>query len=228
MKEKMHILIVDDELDMLELIRSFLKKQGFGTSVASNGPDALGILRKEPIDLVVLDIMMPNMDGFEVCKEMRKFTEIPILFLTARSHEEDRIKGLEIGADDYIMKPFSLRELSARIETTLRRIKGLSLKRTRMQVGEIEVDKDGRQVYLNNEPVNLTRREFDLLMFLLTNPGQVFSREQLYQKLWDSHSSHGSLRTVDTHIKTLRLKLKSADRYIKTVWGVGYKFEEIA
>lgn len=129
MKEQMHILIVDDEFDMLELIGSFLKRQGFHIITANNGMDALRQLEKEPVDLVVLDIMMPDMDGFEVCQRIRQTSQIPILFLTARSNEEDRIRGLEIGADDYIMKPFSLRELAARIETTLRRIRGLSLKR---------------------------------------------------------------------------------------------------
>ncbi|WP_426579154.1 response regulator transcription factor [Bacillus altitudinis] len=226
MKEQMNILIVDDELDMLELIGSFLQRQGFHVITANNGTGALHQLEKEAIDLVVLDIMMPDMDGFEVCQRIRQTSQIPILFLTARSYEEDRIKGLEIGADDYIMKPFSLRELAARIETTLRRIRGLSLKRSRIMIGDLEIDQDSRQVYLKQEPINLTRREFDLLMFLLLNQGQVFSREQLYQKLWESHSPSGSLRTVDTHIKTLRLKLKEAERYIKTVWGVGYKFEE--
>lgn len=226
MKEQMNILIVDDELDMLELIGSFLQRQGFHVITANNGTGALHQLEKEAIDLVVLDVMMPDMDGFEVCQRIRQTSQIPILFLTARSYEEDRIKGLEIGADDYIMKPFSLRELAARIETTLRRIRGLSLKRSRIMIGDLEIDQDGRQVYLKQKPINLTRREFDLLMFLLLNQGQVFSREQLYQKLWESHSSSGSLRTVDTHIKTLRLKLKEAERYIKTVWGVGYKFEE--
>ncbi|OLP65340.1 Transcriptional regulatory protein SrrA [Bacillus pumilus] len=226
MKEKMHILLVDDESDMLDLIGSFLQKQGFYIRTANNGIDALHLLEKEPIDLVVLDIMMPDMDGFEVCQHIRQTSQIPILFLTARSYEEDRIRGLEIGADDYIMKPFSLRELAARIETTLRRIRGLSLKRSRIQIGDMEIDQDARQVYLHEQPINLTRREFDLLNFLLLNQGQVFSREQLYQKVWESHSFNGSLRTVDTHIKTLRLKLKSAERNIKTVWGVGYKFEE--
>ncbi|MDM5299574.1 response regulator transcription factor [Bacillus pumilus] len=226
MKEKMHILLVDDESDMLDLIGSFLQKQGFDIRTANNGIEALRQLEIEPIDLVVLDIMMPDMDGFEVCQHIRQTSQIPILFLTARSYEEDRIRGLEIGADDYIMKPFSLRELAARIETTLRRIRGLSLKRSRIQIGDMEIDQDARQVYLHEQPINLTRREFDLLNFLLLNQGQVFSREQLYQKVWESHSFNGSLRTVDTHIKTLRLKLKSAERNIKTVWGVGYKFEE--
>ncbi|MFS0655208.1 response regulator transcription factor [Bacillus sp. 179-C3.3 HS] len=226
MKEQMRILLVDDESDMLELIGSFLQKQGFHTLTAQSGVEALRLLEKEPIDLVVLDIMMPDMDGFEVCHHIRQTSQIPILFLTARSYEEDRIRGLEMGADDYMMKPFSLRELAARIETMLRRIRGLSLKRSRIQIGEIEIDQDGRQVYLSQEPINVTRREFDLLHFLLLNQGQVFSREQLYQKVWGTHPSNSSFRTVDTHIKTLRLKLKEAERYIQTVWGVGYKFEE--
>ncbi|NQD53513.1 response regulator transcription factor, partial [Bacillus altitudinis] len=159
MKEQMNILIVDDELDMLELIGSFLQRQGFHVITANNGTGALHQLEKEAIDLVVLDIMMPDMDGFEVCQRIRQTSQIPILFLTARSYEEDRIKGLEIGADDYIMKPFSLRELAARIETTLRRIRGLSLKRSRIMIGDLEIDQDGRQVYLKQEPINLTRRE---------------------------------------------------------------------
>lgn len=174
MKEQMNILIVDDELDMLELIGSFLQRQGFHVITANNGTGALHQLEKEAIDLVVLDIMMPDMDGFEVCQRIRQTSQIPILFLTARSYEEDRIKGLEIGADDYIMKPFSLRELAARIETTLRRIRGLSLKRSRIMIGDLEIDQDGRQVYLKQGPINLTRREFDLLMFLLLNQNQVF------------------------------------------------------
>lgn len=225
MGKERHILIVDDEEQLLQLVRSYLEQKSYKVSTAQSGYEALTILKSASIDLVLLDIMMDEMDGFTTCEKIREFSAVPILMLTARSGEEDKIKGLQIGADDYIVKPFSLRELTARIEATLRRANGMKVK-DHIQIGELTIDQGGRIVYVHDEKVNLTRKEFDLLLFLVNHRGQVFTREHLHERIWGMDAKMGTLRTVDTHIKTLRLKLKGAERFIQTVWGVGYKFED--
>lgn len=219
------ILVVDDEEELLSLVQSYLTKNSYRVLTAKSGAEAVRILPLHEIDLVILDVMMEDMDGFTACGKIREFSAVPILMLTARSSEDDKIKGLQLGADDYIVKPFSLRELAARIEAALRRTQGIQESSNLLKSGELEVDKTGRQVFVQGAEINVTRKEFDLLLFLMEHKGQVFTREHLHDRLWGMDAQIGSLRTVDTHIKTLRLKLTSADRFIQTVWGVGYKFE---
>ncbi|MFC0558886.1 response regulator transcription factor [Halalkalibacter alkalisediminis] len=225
MNNTRHILVVDDETELLELVTSFLEKESYNVLTAQSGLEALQLMETYLIDLVVLDVMMDEMDGFIACEKIREVSQVPIIMLTARSGEEDKIKGLKMGADDYIVKPFSPRELIARVEATLRRSQGLQAPTNRLRIFELELDKIGRMIYINREPINVTRKEYDLLLFLMEHHGRVFSREHLHERIWGMDSQMGTLRTVDTHIKTLRLKLKSAERFIKTVWGVGYKFE---
>lgn len=224
MNEKAHILVVDDEEQLLDLVRSYLQQKSYRVSTVKNGYDALALIKENEPDLVILDIMMDELDGFTTCEKIREFSSVPILMLTARSGEDDKIKGLKIGADDYIVKPFSLRELTARIEATLRRVNGMK-ENDEISIGELTIHPSGRLVFVAGEAINVTRKEFDLLLFLVKNRGRVFTREHLHERIWGLDSNARTLRTVDTHIKTLRLKLKTAERFIKTVWGVGYKFE---
>ncbi|WP_421382907.1 response regulator transcription factor [Bacillus salacetis] len=222
----MNILVVDDEKDMVLLLNSYLKAHDYSVLSAGNGREAVDVLKKESVDLVLLDIMMPVMNGLEAAKEIRTFSEVPIIFLTAKGNEDDRVTGLKIGADDYVVKPFSPKELLARIEAALRRSKGYNGGSAISQLishEELSIDLKGHVVKVDGTTVNLTRKEFLLLSLLIQNQGQVFSREQLLDKIW-GFESEGTARTVDTHIKTLRLKLKSAGSYVQTVWGVGYKF----
>lgn len=222
----MNILVADDEKDMILLLTSYLTAHDYSVFPAANGREALGVLRKEPIDLVLLDIMMPVMDGLEAAKEIRTFSDVPIIMLTAKGSEDDRVIGLKIGADDYVVKPFSPKELLARIEAALRRSKGYRSPGADSQMithEGLSIDLKGHVVKVDGATVNLTRKEFLILALLVQNRGQVFSREQLLDKVW-GFESEGTARTVDTHIKTLRLKLKTAGPYIGTVWGVGYKF----
>jgi DNA-binding response OmpR family regulator len=222
----MNILVVDDEKDMIGLLTSYLKAHDYFVFSAGNGREAIDVLKRESIDLVLLDIMMPVMDGLEAAEEIRTFSDVPIIILTAKGNEDDRVAGLKMGADDYVVKPFSPKELLARIEAALRRSKGYNSVNLNSQIvshEELTVDLKGHVVKVNESTVNLTRKEFMLLSLLIQNQGQVFSREQLLDKIW-GFESEGTARTVDTHIKTLRLKLKSAGTYVQTVWGVGYKF----
>lgn len=224
------ILIVDDELDMQNLIKVMLESANIKTKTALNGEEAYQELVNETIDLVLLDVMMPGEDGFTVCKNIRKFSSVPIIFLTARDANEDKVKGLVIGGDDYIVKPFTANELIARIQAVLRRTKGTDLVQNKViECGCIKIDEVARKVTVNDKTVPLTLKEFELLHLFLRNPDIVFSREQLLEKVWDIEYAGGT-RTVDTHIKTLRLKLakesKEASEAIQTVWGIGYRFEK--
>ncbi|TSB46649.1 response regulator transcription factor [Alkalicoccobacillus porphyridii] len=225
MNSTTNILVVDDEKELLQLVGTFLDKEGYHVLTASDGYEATDLLASEPIDLVILDIMMEGIDGFELCKRIRETSQIPVVMLTAKSSEEDRIRGLKLGADDYVVKPFSPRELMARVEAVLRRMKGGQADLHRVEVEELAIVLDARKVFVKDELVNLTRKEYDLLVFLYESKGQVFTRDHLLVRLWnpDHNKTH---RTVDTHIKTLRLKLTSAGRFVQTVWGVGYKFED--
>lgn len=225
MSRDSHILVVDDEHDLLQLVKTFLEKEGYQVHTAFDGFAAMDILSSISIDLVILDIMMEGIDGFELCKRIRETSQIPIVMLTAKSSEEDRIRGLKLGADDYVVKPFSPRELMARVEAVLRRMKTQQIEFQRVEVGELAILLEARKVYVHEELVNLTRKEYDLLVFLYESRGQVFTRDHLLLRLWDPDHNK-THRTVDTHIKTLRLKLNSAGRFVQTVWGVGYKFEE--
>ncbi|MCA0970551.1 response regulator transcription factor [Halobacillus litoralis] len=219
----MRVLVVDDEQDMIHMVKSYLERYNYQVMTAMDGVEAVKAAKNEEVDLIILDIMMPKMDGVTACREIRSFSDVPILMLTAKSDPDDRVIGLRTGADDYIVKPFSLKELLARVEATLRRSKGFQTEEHLFQHKELMVDLRGHVVEVEGQRVNLTRKEFLLLSFLVQHVGQVFTREQLLDRIWGLESG-GTMRTVDTHVKTLRLKLKSAGAYIQTVWGVGYKF----
>ncbi|MGG0187580.1 response regulator transcription factor [Bacillus rhizoplanae] len=220
---KYKVLLVDDESDMRQLVGMYLDNFGYEWKEAQNGKQALHILETEDFDFVILDIMMPEMDGIAVCKEIRKTSDIPIIFLTAKGEEWNRVNGLRTGADDYIVKPFSPGELIARMEAVLRRYTKYE-EQEEMEFGPIVINEKSRRVDIEGEGISLTVKEFDLLYFLCQHNGQVFSREQLLEKVW-GYDYAGSTRTVDTHVKTMRLKLKKQGNCIQTVWGVGYKFE---
>ncbi|MFD3447482.1 response regulator transcription factor [Microbacteriaceae bacterium 4G12] len=217
------VLIVDDESDMRRLVSMYLENSGYEWQEAENGQQALEMVRKESFDLLILDIMMPELDGITLCKEIRKTSDVPIIFLTAKGEEWNRVNGLRIGGDDYIVKPFSPGELMARMEAVLRRYTKSEPNKD-MTFGVVTIDEKGRRVEINGEAVALTVKEFDLLYFLARHTGQVFSRDQLLEKVW-GYDYIGSTRTVDTHIKTIRLKFGEYADYIQTVWGVGYRFE---
>ena len=222
------ILIVDDEEDMRNLVEMYLLNSGYTCLQADNGEEAINLVELHEIDLILMDIMMPEMDGFSICEKIRSQSEVPIIFVSAKGEEWDKVKGLRIGADDYMVKPFNPGELVARVEAVLRRTgKGkIPLNRENVniiQLGEIYVNLDSRNVLIEKEQVMLTLKEFELLVFLMRHQNQALSREQLLENIWGTEYG-GSLRTVDTHIKTLRMKMRTAD-YIQTVWGIGYKIE---
>ncbi|PEW94605.1 DNA-binding response regulator [Bacillus thuringiensis] len=220
---KYRVLVVDDESDMRQLVGMYLDNFGYEWGEAENGKEALKKLETDHYDFVVLDIMMPEMDGLSVCKEIRKTSDVPIIFLTAKGEEWNRVNGLRMGADDYIVKPFSPGELVARMEAVLRRYTKQE-QQEEIQFGPILINEKSRRIEADGESISLTVKEFDLLYFLCQYTGQVFSREQLLEKVW-GYDYAGSTRTVDTHVKTMRLKLGESGNYIQTVWGVGYKFE---
>lgn len=219
------LLIIDDEEDMRALVHMYLKSSGFEVYQAANGEEALDILSAMPIDLIVADVMMPILDGFTLCLNIRQSSNVPIVFLTARGEEWDRVYGLKIGADDYIVKPFSPSELIARIDAVLRRVNRESAADKTVQLyGQIEINERGRTVKVCGESLALTLKEFELLLFLCRHRGQALSREQLLEHVWGI-DYEGSVRTVDTHIKTLRIKLGNVGDFIQTMWGIGYKLE---
>ncbi|WP_027719452.1 response regulator [Desulfovirgula thermocuniculi] len=226
------VLVADDELKIRQLVRMYLEKEGFEVVEAADGDTALEILRRERCDLVILDLMMPGTDGWAVCREIRKRDEqVPIIMLTARGDEVDRVLGLEMGADDYVVKPFSPRELVARVKAVLRRAgreeNGPADAAGVLAYPGLVIDPLSRRVEVEGQAVNLTPKEYELLYFLARSPGRVFTREQLLERVW-GYDYYGDSRTVDTHITRLREKLGRAGgrpQYIVTVWGVGYKFE---
>ena len=227
------VLIVDDEPSMLELLDYNLKKEGYCVVSAQSGTQALKAFNENAVSLIILDIMMPGLDGFDVCREIRKFSSVPIIMLTAKSSETNKIVGLELGADDYVTKPFSVGELMARVKAILRR----SAQRNEtpdaepagpMVRADLCINKMKRTVSVRGAAVELTTREFDLLFLLASNPGMVFTREQILDKLW-GNESYVIDRAIDVHIRHLREKLEispDAKKYISTVRGVGYRFEE--
>lgn len=221
----MNILVIDDEQTMRDLLARTLNEAGYSVQQASTGERGIERIREGGIDFVILDIMMAGQDGFSVCRQVREFSDVPILMLTAiAGSEADKINGLRAGADDYLIKPFSRGELLARIEAILRRAKGAAFKpEPVLSNGRIELNETMRRVTADGKQVTLTRKEFDLLALFLAHPGQVFSREQLMEKLWGEQALNVTTRTVDTHIKTLRIKLGGAGAAIETVWGLGYK-----
>lgn len=221
------ILIVDDEQDMRNLIDVMLRQNGFQSLQADGGQEALKVLKDQHVELVILDVMMPHMDGFTVCTEIRKVSEVPIIFLTAKDANEDKVRGLTIGADDYVVKPFSSSELVARIQAVLRRTSGEVIAETIRHIvkGPIELDEISRKVYVAGKAIPLTLKEFEILHLFMNNENVVYTRDQLLEIIWDANYSGGT-RTVDTHMKTLRLKLgPEAGEFIQTVWGLGYRFE---
>ncbi|QGP92896.1 Transcriptional regulatory protein SrrA [Neomoorella glycerini] len=223
--EELRILVVDDEAGLRQLVRLYLEKEGMVVAEAATGRQALEKLQQDKYDLLILDLMMPDGDGWSVCRAVRQQMDLPIIMLTARGEEMDRLLGFELGADDYVIKPFSPRELVARVKALLRRA-GAGLQRgEQLQFPGLSIDIAGREVKVDGRTVNnLTPKEFDLLLFLARHPGQVMSREKILEKVW-GYDFYGDLRTVDTHIKNLREKLGRERGFITTVWGVGYKFE---
>lgn len=220
------LLLVDDEIKILDMIENYLKREGFETIRASNGNEALELFRSQSFDLVVLDLMLPELDGLEVCKEIRRFSEVPIVMLTAKNDEIDKLLGLELGADDYISKPFSLRELTARIKAVLRRSKNHSPAVTTITVKNLRLEPSRFELYVDNTLLTLTPTEFKLINALLEYPGQVFSRLQLLERVY-GEIYEGYERSIDTHISNLRRKLEKAGSriLIKSVYGIGYKVE---
>lgn len=220
------ILVVDDEPKIVKLARDYLQRQGYQVATAADGPTALAIARRDKPALVVLDLNLPGMDGLDVCRTLRRESDVPIIMLTARIEETDRLIGLELGADDYITKPFSPRELVARVRAVLRRARGELQAPNVIRAGELEIDLDGRRVARDGEWLDLSRTEFNLLAVLAQHPGQVFSRAQLLQRL-HGVAFDGYERSIDAHVKNLRRKIEpdpGNPRYVETVYGVGYRF----
>ncbi|GEN84095.1 DNA-binding response regulator [Sporosarcina luteola] len=216
------ILIIDDEPQMRKLIRKFLQNDGYSIEEATDGMDALSKVYKLQPHLCIVDVMMPYMDGFSFARELKRTTNIPLIFLSAKGEEWDKIEGLKLGGDDYIVKPFMPGELLARVESVLRRSYQNNMSRV-FTVGPFAIDHLAHTVTLDGSPISLTVKEFGLLETLARNEGRVYSRDQLLSIVWgDRHQSTD--RTIDTHIKTLRLKLGEAGLMIETVWGLGYKF----
>jgi DNA-binding response OmpR family regulator len=220
------VLVVDDEQIVREVVVKYLEREGFRTLEAADGARARELLERDPPGLVVLDVMLPETDGLELCRWIRSRSDLPVILLTARGEEADRIVGLELGADDYVTKPFSPRELAARVRTVLRRSGPAGSKAERLSFAELEIDPATREVVRNGTPLKLTAREFDLLYFLARNPRRVFSRRQLMDGVWGYHSVIDT-GTVTVHIRRLREKIEpdpSRPRFLETLWGVGYRF----
>ncbi|HBF3051957.1 TPA: response regulator transcription factor [Clostridioides difficile] len=217
------ILIVEDEKRMQNIIVEYMQKGGYTCITADDGVEALTILKSNNIDLMILDIMMPYLDGFSVCRVSREMTNIPIIILTAKGEEEDKLKGYEYGADDYIIKPFSPKVLLAKVNALLRRYT-TDIPKNSLSLGKIFIMVASRQVYVEDKLIDLTYKEFELLRLFMENPNQVFSREKLLNCIW-GYDFEGNTRTVDTHIKTLRKKLGSEGHHIVTLIRSGYKFE---
>lgn len=223
------VLIVDDEKTLVKALTFNLQKEGFRVDAAYDGEEALEKVFSLKPDVVVLDLMLPEVDGFEVCRRIRKKLDVPIIMLTARSEDIDKVLGLELGADDYLTKPFNSRELVARIKAILRRSTVSEQEsRKQIQIGKLQIDLLQHRVRLGNKEVNLTSKEFALLSFLALNAGNVYSREQLLAQVW-GYDYYGDVRTVDVHIRHLREKIENDPanpEYIITVWGTGYKLRE--
>ncbi|MBR4543759.1 MAG: response regulator transcription factor [Lachnospiraceae bacterium] len=221
---KQTILIVDDESRMRKLLSDFLTKTGYSVLEAENGKQALDIFYKEKdISLMILDVMMPEMDGWEVCKEIRKSSSLPIIMLTARAEEKDELLGFKLGVDEYISKPFSPKILVARVEAILRRTSD-AVSEERIECGAIRVDQTAHIVYVDGATVDLSVKEFELLVYFMENKGIALSREKILNSVWN-YDYFGDARTIDTHVKKLRSKLGARGNYIHTIWGLGYKFE---
>lgn len=220
-----HILVVDDEAGLRQLVRLYLEKEGMIVTEAASGREALEKIKENSFDLMILDLMMPDGDGWSVARVVSQGMDLPMIMLTARGDEIDRLTGFELGADDYVVKPFSPRELVARVKALLRRTGGDGKRGDQLHFPGLTIDIAAREVKVQGQQIsNLTPKEFDLLLFLARHPGQVMGREKILEKVW-GYDFYGDLRTVDTHIKNLREKLGRERDFITTVWGVGYKFE---
>jgi two-component system alkaline phosphatase synthesis response regulator PhoP/two-component system response regulator ResD len=216
------ILVVDDEKNIVQLARLYLGNEGFQVEEAYDGKQALDKARSTNPDLVVLDIMMPEMDGITVCKELRKTSNVPVIILTARGDDVDKIVGLEIGADDYVTKPFNPRELVARVKAVLRRTQNAVSPDAVLEVGDVKLDPARREVWVSGRPVTLRAKEFDLLAAFMRHEGVVLDRERLLSLVW-GQDFYGDTRTIDVHVAWLREELSGASARVQTVWGVGYK-----
>ncbi len=222
--DKVKILVVDDESRMRKLVRDFLERAGYRVMEAENGLEAMEIYyENKDIGLLILDIMMPKMDGWQVCREVRQSSKVPIIMLTARSEERDELQGFELGVDEYISKPFSPKILVARVEAILRRSRALD-ENEAIDAGGIVIDKAAHRVQIDGSDIDLSYKEFELLSYFVENQGIALSREKILNNVWN-YDYFGDARTIDTHVKKLRSKLESKGHYIKTIWGMGYKFE---
>lgn len=217
------ILVVDDESRMRKLVKDFLVRKDFGVLEAANGEEAVDIfVENKDIALIILDVMMPKMDGWQACKEIRALSNVPIIMLTAKADERDELLGFELGVDEYISKPFSPKILVARVEAILRRTSGIS-QEEHLVAGDIELDISAHTVKVKGKNVDLSFKEFELLNYFVVNQGVALSREKILNNVWN-YDYFGDARTIDTHVKKLRSKLGECGDYIKTIWGMGYKF----
>ena len=222
--ESLKILVVDDESRMRKLVKDFLTKKGFTVIEAGDGEEAVHkFFEVKDIELIILDVMMPKMDGWQVCREIRQYSKVPIIMLTAKSDEKDELQGFDLGVDEYITKPFSPKILVARVEAILRRSNVLAADDT-MEAGGIELNKAAHEVLIDGKSVELSYKEFELLAYFMSNQGVALSRERILNNVWN-YDYFGDARTIDTHVKKLRSKLGAKGEYIKTIWGMGYKFE---
>jgi DNA-binding response OmpR family regulator len=228
MSEKLTVLVVDDEPTIVALLRDFLEAEDFGVETASNGQQALAAVEKGPVDCVLLDVMMPDLSGFDVCRRIRERSDMPLLFLSARDGDIDKIRGLGLGGDDYIVKSATPGEVVARVKAVLRRARsGAPTQSAVLDFGRLAIDLRSHEVCVDGAPVPLTAREFDLLAYLAEHPRQVFTREQIFARFW---GEVGDRHTVTVHIGRIREKIEAdpdAPHYIVTVWGVGYRFEGV-
>ncbi|MEF9954866.1 MAG: response regulator transcription factor [Clostridium sp.] len=221
--EPLKVLIVDDEARMRKLVKDFLAIKGFQVVEAGDGEEAIDLFfEQKDIALILLDVMMPKMDGWEVLKTIRKYSQVPIIMLTARGEEQDELQGFSLGVDEYISKPFSPKILTARVEAILRRSSSTS--QEVMEIGGIKIDKAAHQVSVDGEPIDLSYKEFELMTYFAENRGLALSREKILNNVWN-YDYFGDARTIDTHVKKLRNKLGAKGDYIRTIWGMGYKFE---
>ena len=222
--ESLKILVVDDESRMRKLVKDFLTKKGFTVIEAGDGEEAVDkFFEVKDIALIILDVMMPKMDGWQVCREIRQYSKVPIIMLTAKSDEKDELQGFDLGVDEYITKPFSPKILVARVEAILRRSNVLAADDT-MKAGGIELNKAAHEVLIDGKSVELSYKEFELLAYFMSNQSVALSRERILNNVWN-YDYFGDARTIDTHVKKLRSKLGAKGEYIKTIWGMGYKFE---
>lgn len=222
--DRLKILVVDDESRMRKLVRDFLTRKNYEVLEAGDGVEAVDIfLENKDVSLIILDVMMPRMDGWEVCEEIRAYSQVPIIMLTAKSDERDELRGFELGVDEYIAKPFSPKILVARVEAILRR-SGSFVENEGINIGGIEINKAAHIVKVDGQTIDLSFKEFELLTYFMENTGIALSREKILNNVWN-YDYFGDARTIDTHVKKLRSKMGEKGDYIKTIWGMGYKFE---